>query len=132
MGYWTSMHLVEVRIKKDCRATVKRQIRNHKRVEDENLSFFLDWVAIDREGFLCFRPDKEEPDPYCPDEEGFVCAKVGEWHSGDSIAHWLKRYCDGGGIVFHSREGDGAAWGWEFDGQGKTRLIELRPKGKWI
>jgi len=132
MGYWTSMHLVEVRIKKGCRATVNRQIRNHKRVVDANLSFFLDWVAIDSEGFLCFRADDEETDAYCPDEEGLVPAKNGKWHWAESIAHWLKRYCDGGRMVFHSREGDGAAWGWEFDGQGKARLIELRPKGKWI
>jgi hypothetical protein len=34
-------------------------------------------------------------------------------------------------IVHHSDEGDGAAFGWEFDGLGKMRELALCAIGDW-
>jgi len=34
-------------------------------------------------------------------------------------------------MVLHSVEVDGCAWGWEFDGKGRMRYLELTPVGKW-
>lgn len=131
MGYETRLHLVGITIRDECRAAVKRQIRSHKRIADETLQLFLDWAAIDSEGALCFRADEDDTDGDAPDEEGLVPTKDAKWYGAEVIVDWVKPYCEGGMIVFHSQEADGCAWGWEFDGQGKTRFLELRPKGKW-
>ena len=40
----------------------------------------------------------------------------------ESIAPWLRQRSEKGGcMVRHSIEGDGNAWGWEFDGRGRMR-----------
>jgi len=38
---------------------------------------------------------------------------------------------DIGQIVLHSSEGDGLAWGWEFDGKGGMEYFQLDPVGRW-
>ena len=40
----------------------------------------------------------------------------------ESIAMWLRQHSEKGGrMVLHSIEGDGNAWGWEFDGRARMR-----------
>jgi hypothetical protein len=61
-----------------------------------------------------------------------VPAKDGKWGSGEVIANWIKRYAEKGGrIIFHSLEGEGGSWGWEFDGKKRTRMLDMSPCGKW-
>ena len=67
MSYVTCLELVDIKIKSDCLDTVRRQLRKHKTLKDATLKYFLDWVAIDMEGFLCFRNDPNFPDGYAPD-----------------------------------------------------------------
>ena len=88
---------------------------------------------IDSADFLCFRADGNGPYPYEPDDEGTVIALFGKWYEAEKIASWLKHHSEKGGrIVEHSIEGDGDAWGWEFDGKGRMRELQLCSVGKWI
>lgn len=88
---------------------------------------------IDSAGFLCFRASKDGHDPYVPFDDGTVIALYGKWYVAEEIASWLKHHSEKDGrIVLHSIEGDGDAWGWEFDGKGKMRGLQLCSVGKWI
>jgi hypothetical protein len=127
MGYWSNLHLVDIRIPKPSRASVKREIRHHASITDDRLRLFLKWVEIDSEGFLCFRDDPEDYCGYSPDEDGCVPAKPAKWGAAEAVVQWLSTRTDGGKIVFHSFEGDGRAWGYEFDGRGKARRLDLVP-----
>ena len=79
-------------------------------------------------------PQKDDITPYSPDEDyGDVPAITAKWYEAEDIALWLKQHVEKGGkIVAHSNEGDGAAWGWEFDGKGRMRELHLCSVGKWI
>ena len=85
------------------------------------VEYFLDRAKIDSEGFLAFKASDDGLDTYDPDEtDGTVPALAGKWYEAEYVARWLKRHCEKGGrLVLHSLEGDGAAWGWEFDGRGR-------------
>ncbi len=146
MGYETSLHLVGLKIKSESAPIVKRALEAYRSKEwlDDELPPDLelpggrgfedlwDRLVTDREGFLAFRALEDDPDPYEPDEEGTVPAVCGKWYDAKNFAAWVRRHCEPGGrIVQHSREADGAAWGWEFDGQGKMRALGLRPVGPW-
>jgi hypothetical protein len=128
MGYETRLHLVDVKIKDDRRHEFDRLfIRKRNRRE---IQYFLGEVMIDDAGFLCFK--SSDDNAYVPDEtDGSIPAKDGKWREPEAIMDLLKQYVQGGKMVFHSLEGDGDAFGWEFDGKGRARALELRPKGKW-
>ena len=135
MGYWTRLHLVDIKIRKDRLAQCKKDLpktENHKK--KDSLSFFMDRLMIDSGGFLCFKTKDEDGDPcYVPDkEDGSVPALDSKWDDPEPIAKWVKRYSENGGsIIFHSLEADGGAWGWVFDGRGRMKELELRPVGRW-
>ncbi|MBK7472364.1 MAG: hypothetical protein IPI73_18850 [Betaproteobacteria bacterium] len=97
------------------------------------LQFFLELAVIDSEGFLSFKASEDGLDSYAPDPDNdTVPALSGKWYEAERVARWLRRYSEKGGrIVLHSNEGDGAAWGWEFDGKGRMRPLDLVPVGKW-
>ena len=133
MGYESSLHLIDVKIKAESIQAVRAALRTGKVRAPSALRFFLDRIVLDEEGFLAFKPSEDYASPYVPDEEdGTVPALQGKWYEAERIATWLKRYSEKGGrIILHSIEGDGAAWGWEFDGRGRMRPLELRQAGKW-
>ena len=132
MSYLTRLHIIDVNIKNDCLDIVNRKLSKHKSVKHATLKYFLDWVAADEDGFLCFRHDDDETDGYVPDDEGLVPIKDAKWYGDETIAGWLKQYSEGGGrIVLHSLEADGGAWGYEFDGKGRMRMLLLKAVGKW-
>lgn len=58
---------------------------------------------------------------------------IGLWRSWTlATGEWLKLHSEKGGrLIQHSSEGDGAAWGWEFDGRGRLRQLALCSVGKW-
>lgn len=130
MGYYTSLHLVDVKIKAKSRRPVK-QLLSAKRHRGP-LRFFLQHLVIDREGFLMFKPSDNYVSEYEPDEDtGTVPALSAKWYEAENIAAWLKLHARGGRIVFFSQEGDGNAWGWEFNGQGRMRALEFCSVGDW-
>lgn len=128
MSYWSTLYIIGVRIKPESVVAVKRRVRHHKRLGDNGLGGFLDCVTVDDERRLDFRRDAD--DDIENDEYGSP-VNEGKWYRTEEIAAWLKGVCEGGRIVFHSQEFDGCAWGWEFDGKGKSRPLGLIPCGRW-
>ena len=134
MGYECSLHLIDVRIKADSLPAVTRTLKTCKGRGLKRIEYFLERAVVDMDGFLAFTASEDGLDPYEPDEEdNTVPALYGKWYEAEAIADWIKQYSEKGGrIVLHSIEGDGAAFGWEFDGRGRMRALELRPVGKWV
>jgi len=133
MGYESSLHLVDVKIKVRSVPAVSQALKTKTGRELIRLRFFLESAVIDSGGFLAFKASKDKLDSYVPnDDDGTVPALSGKWYEAERIARWLRRYCEKGGrIILHSSEADGAAWGWEFDGRGRMRPLDLVPVGKW-
>lgn len=132
MGYESCLHLVDVKIKAESVSRVKRKMSRANSCGDDTLRFFLERADIDNMGFLSFKASEDGHDPYVPDEEGDVPALYGKWREAHGIAAWLRQHSEKGGrMVLHSIEGDGHAWGWEFDGRGRMRELALKPVGKW-
>ncbi len=133
MGYHTTLHLVDVKIKDESLSTVRKALESKRRRRQGPLKYFLDQAVLPDDGYLCFTPTGSYTSQYGPDEEdGTVPALEGKWRNCEEIAQWLKRHsAKGGQLIQHSCEGDGAAWGWEFDGKGRLREFALCSVGKW-
>jgi len=133
MGYESSLHLIDIKVKRQSVPVVRRILKSGRVRGMPDLQFFLERAILDTEGFLRFKASDDDLDPYVPDEmDGTVPALSGKWYECESIAKWLRQHSEKGGqIVLHSIEADGEAWGWEFDGEGKMRALKLRPLGKW-
>lgn len=131
MGYWSALHLVDVKIKSKSLVSVKRVLA--RKPQRGPLRFFLQRVVLDSEGFVRFKASDDGLDPYVPDEDdGTVPAISGKWYEAERIASWLKPHAaKGGRIVLHSQEADGDAWGWEFDGRGRMRALALAYVADW-
>jgi len=127
MGYESCLHLVNVKIKPESILRVGRKLSRQKSRSSDPLRFFLERAVLDSGGFLAFKASKDGHDPYVPDEEdGTVPALYGKWSEAESIAEWLRLHSEKGGrVVLHSLEGDGEAWGWEFDGLCRMRALAL-------
>lgn len=133
MGYWSSFHLIDVRIKAKSPATVTQALKNPEGRRSAPIQDFLSYAVLDRDNFLVFKASEDGGDPYVPDEEdGTVPALYGKWYEAKRIASWVKRHSEKGGrMIFHSIEADGNAWGWEFDGRGRMRELGLKAVGRW-
>lgn len=133
MGYWSALHLIDVKIKAASLSEFERAVRNRERRADGSLRFFLERAVLDTGGFLEFRASEDGLDPYAPcEDDNTVPALYGKWYQAEKVASWLKKHVEKGGrIVLHSVEADGEAWGWEFDGRGRMRALALRSIGKW-
>lgn len=133
MGYESTLHLINVKLKKQSAALVSRALKRKTGRGLIRLRFFLDLAVIDSGGYLAFKASKDGANPYAPDEDdGTVPALLGKWRETEGVARWLSRHSEKGGcIILHSNEADGAAWGWEFDGKGRMRPLDLVPVGKW-
>jgi hypothetical protein len=132
MGYESSFHLVDLKIKPESIPIVSKILTTLRGRGIARIKTFLENVVIDNSGFLVFKASRDGHDPYSPFDDGTVPALYGKWHEGEHIAHWVKHYAEKGGrMVFHSIEADGEAWGWEFDGKGRMRPLALKPSGKW-
>ena len=133
MGYESSLHLIDVKIKAESVPVVKRALKARKVPGRYPLREFVDQAVLDSAGFLTFKASEDGHDPYVPyEEDGTVPALYGKWYDTDRFAAWIKQHCEKGGrIILHSIEADGAAWGWEFNGRGKMRALGLCHIGKW-
>ena len=133
MGYESVLHLIDVKIKKGSIPLVNQELNNQVGDELSDLSCFLERATIDSGGFLSFKASEDGNDPYDPDEDdGTVPALYGKWYEAEVIADWLKQHSEEGGrIILHSLEADGEAWGWEFDGNGRMRELQLQYVGEW-
>ena len=133
MGYETTLHLFDVKIKEDSLPLVKKALKAKKVQGFPQLVYFLPEAFLSDDGFLRFKSTGLYSSPYCPDEDDeTVPALSGKWKRSEEIAEWLKLHSEEGGkLIHHSNEGDGAAWGWEFNGRGKLRELALCLVGKW-
>ena len=133
MGYETALHLIDVKIKDESIPIVKKALQTKKGRGLRPLVYFLGEAFLPDDGFLCFKSTGRYDSPYVPDEDdGTVLVLVGKWYEAEEIAEWLKLHSQKGGrLIQHSCEGDGVAWGWEFDGRGRLRELALCSVGKW-
>ena len=133
MGYLTTLNLINIKIKKDSIPVVERALKTKKGRGLASIQFFLSRAIIDINGFLSFMPQEDDISPYVPDGDyGDVPALTAKWYEDEKIASWIKQHSEKGGqIVEHSNEGDGGAWGWEFDGKGRMKELSLCSVGKW-
>jgi len=133
MGYETVLHLIDVKIKDESLPMVKKALQTKKGRSLSPLKYFLLQAILPNDGFLCFTPIGNYTSAYEPDrDDGTVPGLEGKWRNCDEIAQWLKLHSEKDGrLIQHSREGDGAAWGWEFDGKGRLRELALYSIGKW-
>jgi hypothetical protein len=131
-GYQTSLHLVDVKIKDESLQPVRAILKPGSVRVPARLRMYIERVVLDSEDFLTFRASQDGSNSYCPFDDGTVPALSGKWYKAEHFATWLKRHSEQGGrMIQHSLEADGAAWGWEFDGRGRMRSLGLRPLGKW-
>jgi hypothetical protein len=132
MGYETILHLIDLQVAPQYRAAIERSINKQRLGKNKDLAEIfscIDFTSADTLEFVRKRlpmPSESE----LADEEGFVLTAAGKWYESERFAEWLCRNHFEGSVIEHSREGDGAAWGWEFR-NGQIRNLELRPRGKW-
>ena len=94
MGYVSSLHLIDVKIKEGSVPIVSRALKAAKAGRGlPHLRPFVDRAVIDSEGFLAFEASKDGSDLYAPDEEdGTVPALYGQWYDAERFARWLRRH----------------------------------------
>ena len=131
MSYYTELLLL-ARVRKDNRAEVRKELKNPPNYEEPELRYFLSILNIRDTGTLNFKCDEETDTEYCEDDEGTVDAVKGKWYGIDPIVQWLAQRVDRNSrMIFHSLEADGGSFGYEFDGRGKMRYLELKPTTGW-
>lgn len=126
-----SLELIGISIKRKSVPTVRKAFKSQKDPELAEIGHFLSLATLDEAGDLAFKTGKENDDPYGPWEDGTTIAKFGTWDEHKKIASWVKHHTNGGKMVLFSCDGDGAAWGWEFDGEGRMRELKFRYLGLW-
>jgi len=129
MGYESTLHVLGVMVAPDRRQRVDTLLARQCKGRDAGLANLFRHLAFTSNGTLELRPIDGDSDEL-PDEEGFVCSIWGKFYESEKFARWLCRHCEIGRVIQHSREGDGAAWGWEFK-RGRIRYWELKPAGVW-
>jgi hypothetical protein len=102
LGYYTWIDLFDVRVRPEHVARVERAIKGRQRRLSE-IRYMLDHLRITSNGMLRWFGDS-----------------LGKWYRDNEFVDWLKPYCTSGFVVLRSGEGDGAAWAYEFDGNGNA------------
>ena len=133
MGYETSLHLVNVKIKNEAIPVVTKAITTGKGRGLTKIRYFFSVIGLDSSGYLRLLDNGICTTPYGINEkDGTALALDGKWYDVEDFAAWLKMHAEEGGrIIIHSAEGDGLAWGWEFDGWGGMEYFHLDHIGKW-
>jgi len=132
VGKRNSLQMIDIKIKKESIPIVNRALKTGKGRGLTPIKYFLSRAVIDCEGFLIFKAsDDDVDDPYCSFEDGTTIALFGTWDEHEKIASWVKLHSEKGGkMVLFSYNGDGAAWGWEFDGKSRMRELQFRSSRK--
>ena len=127
MGKRNSLQMVNVVIKADSVPIVNLALKTGKGPGLTPIRYFLSRAIIDCQGTLIFKESEDAEDPYCSFDDGTTIALFGTWDEHEKIASWVKLHSEKGGkMVLFSYDGDGAAWGWEFDGKGRMRELQYR------
>lgn len=114
MGYYTTLYLHNVKIKPGSVPVVTKAVKTSKKRILSELDFFLKNLHINNSGDLSLKSQTEK------------------WYESEKTANWLKLHASKGGrMILHSVEGDGTAFGWEFDGKEKMRYFQLDSYGRW-
>ena len=133
MGYETSLHLINVKIKNESIPVVTKAIITGKGRGLAKFRYFFTVIGLDNSGFLRLLDNEHCATPNDVNKgDGTALALDGKWYDVEDFASWLKMHSEKGGrIILHSAEGDGLAWGWEFDGKGGMKNFQLDHVGKW-
>ena len=120
--------MIGVKIKDESVPIVERVLKAGTGPGLTPIKHFLSRAVIDCDGELIFKASKKsDADPYYPFDDNTTIALFGTWDEHEKIASWVKLHSEKGGkMVLFSYDGDGAAWGWEFDGKGKMRELQFR------
>ncbi len=135
MGKRNSLEMVDVKIKAESVPIVNQALKTGKGSGLAPIKYFLSHAVIDCAGFLIFKANEDSSkDPFPPfEDEETTLAHFGKWDEHEKIASWVKLHSEKGGkMILCSYDGDGAAWGWEFDGKGRMRELQFRYIGKWV
>jgi len=133
MGYETSLHLINVKVKEKSIPAVTKAIVSGKGRNIVKIRYFFEVTGLDNFGFLHLLKNEHCGTPYGVNKKtGTANALDGKWYEVENFATWLKKHAEQGGrVVLHSAEGDGLAWGWEFDGENGMEYFQLDPVGRW-
>ena len=132
MGKRNSLQMIDVKIRAASVPIVNQTLKTGKGPGLAPIKYFLSRAVIDCDGELIFKASKNsDADPYYPFEDNTTIALFGTWDEHEKIASWVKLHSEKGGkMVLFSYDGDGAAWGWEFDGKGRMRELQFRRPAK--
>jgi hypothetical protein len=108
VGYETSIDLYDVRVRPDKLAEVTEALAAHARGHGRH-HWMVGSLKLGAGAVLSW------------DE-----VAVGKWKSHEEFIADLAGWCSRGWVSFWSREGDGAAWAYEFDGAGGFRECSAR------
>jgi len=64
MGDWSSLHLIDIRIKESSIQIVKKAFKTMKHQSNDSYKVFFERGIVDEDGFLCFKGSEEGHDPY--------------------------------------------------------------------
>ena len=132
MGYETTLILVGISVAAERRAEMEQLLQKQPGETPPGLAILIRQLALTPDDTIEFRlrPEDDVPTDEEPDNEGYVSSVWGKWREAEALAEWLCRHGAEGQVIQHSREGDGAAAGWEFRG-GRIRPLSLQPSGPW-
>ena len=108
MGYETSIDLYDVQVRPNKVAKVAEVIAAQARGEGQH-HWMVGSLKLGANGSLLW---DDTP--------------VGKWKSHEEFIADLASWCSRGWVSFWSREGDGAAWAYEFDGVGGFQECSAR------
>ena len=131
MSFQTEL-LLMAGIRKEKLQEVHAELADPLKYKSEGLGMFLSLLAVTCVNTFHFKASGHPFDSeYCEDDEDLVQALKAPWCDPDDIAAWMARYANRRSrIQFHSLEADGLEFGYEFDGKGHYRCLELRPLTK--
>jgi hypothetical protein len=108
MGYETAIDLYSVLVRPDKFRSVDEAIAAAERGGGGH-HWMVGLLKMGRKGHLCWND-----------------VPVGKWKSHEEFIREIAAWCSRGWVSFRSREGDGAAWAYEFDGTGGYRECSAR------
>jgi len=108
VGYNTRIDLYDVWVRADKIEEVTATIAAHRN-DSGTFHWMVGMLELGDDGSLTWDETSE-----------------GTWKQHEGFIHDLADWCSRGFVSFWSREGDGAAWAYEFDGVGGSRKCSAR------
>lgn len=108
IGYYTRIDVINVKIKRDQVACVKKALSGKLR-ETAEFQYILDHLRVLKNRRLRWSG-----------------GSIGKWYRTDELAEWLRQRVEGGFVAQWGQEGNGDNWAYEFDGRGGVTMCSGR------